>query len=216
MKYKIILIGALLNVFSCSIIKENLFIGEVINSIDCNFLSEVEKNFKTKFNDSFSSQDFSLKNFYSQLENEAINLKSKKTITSYLKNADQIIFNIGNEIFLKYINYSYDQFDYDDKVISADIEMFEYYLTSIFEIIQTYKLDIIVVSPYQYLLLNNKHEEKYLGILNRYIDVLDNVTTYYQINIIKPFKMRNYIVRDKIINAHGVQYLIDQLMSVWK
>jgi hypothetical protein len=116
-----------------------------------------------------------MKKIYNNLENEAIDLKSKKSINTLLKRSKNVVFNIGNYEFLRFVDFNDYKFDFNEKVISTNREMFEYYLVNTLEIIKDYTDDIVVICPFSYLKLNKVLSDNYIKILNSYIDIVNNV-----------------------------------------
>ena len=53
--------------------------------------------------------------------------------------------------------------------------MFEYYFLNTLEIIKSYTDNIVVICPFSYLKLNKLLNDRYIKILDSYIDVVNNV-----------------------------------------
>ena len=207
----LILVPLLITLTSCFDLKINLYIGEEIKVHNGNFIDLLTEKTNKKFNYSFSNKEFYMKNFYNNLENEAIDLKSKKTIHTLLKKTKNIVFNIGNYEFLRFVDFNDYKFDFNEKVISTNREMFEYYFLNTLEIIKSYTDNIVVICPFSYLKLNKLLNDRYIKILNSYIDVVNNVCLDLSVKTKSIHFNNDDILGHTLLSNQGALKIIDNI-----
>ena len=213
MKVKYILLTCLFltSLTSCLKYGINLFIGEEYNVYDENFISLSEQETKEKYNYSFSNKEFYMKDFYNRVENEAVDLKSKKSIITLLRKSKKVFLNIGNYEFLRFVNFNDYKFEYNEKVVSTNREMFEYYLMNILETINDYTNDVVVINTFPYLKLNNTLSEQYVKILDDYRHIVNEVCAYLNIKKIDIKLSEDHILGHTLLNRQGALKIIEQI-----
>ena len=209
MKIKFFLIFiCILNLISCSFKKESVLIGERIYVDDYEFTNIIEEYSDESYNDAFFVSDFYIKNFYDQLNKEAIDLKSNKNISSLLTNAFKVVINIGNYEFLRFVNYEYGMFEYNPSDIKENVELFGEYFALMLDSVISYNQNIVVISPFPYLILNHDINSIYLKIIESYIAMIDVICDEYEVKNIKTIKLQKYLVRNKVLNKIGAEQLV--------
>lgn len=210
---KILILTTLMSLLlsGCSSKKEYLFFGENIYVKDNNFLNLLKEECDYKINDEFLTENFTIKNFYQQLDKEAINLKSNKSIIDSLKKCRGVFFNVGNYDLIKLITYSEFSLEYNEEVLRTSKEMFEYYLNNTLEIINEYTRNVIVLSLYDSIILEGELDNQYKSILQSYNEIIKERTENIGFKYVSIEKASRFIVADNQISLKGAKYIINQI-----
>lgn len=211
MKNKILISLFLVSLCSCKYNKINLFLGESFLIQDGNFIEELKGEFNLSFNDEFASSRFYMKSFYNILEQDALNLTTNNSIISLLEKTDKIIFNIGNYELIRLINYNEMNIDYDERVVSTSLEMFDYYLHNSLEVISTYCDDIQIIPLYNSLFLEEGAKQTYNHLINQYNEVIFNNCKEFNIKYVEIDKLSYFIYKDNHLSYKGLTYLLKQI-----
>lgn len=215
MKKNSLLILPLLLCFSCQKERMTLYLGERIEVKDCDFFSSLNEFYKTDLNTEFSSSRFYMKDFYNQLEKDAVNLTSEHKIRDLLSNTNRILLNVGNYELMRFITATEISLTYDEKIISTSLEMFEYYFHQSLDILTSYTDDIVVLPLYDSLILEESADQDYRQLINRYNEVIEANCREYLIPCARIDKLSRFVYKTNAISQPGMDYLIRQIQECY-
>lgn len=215
MKRNSLLILPFLFCFSCQKEKITLYLGERIEVKDGDFFSSLNEFYHTDLNTEFSSSRFYMKEFYNQLDKDAINLTSEHRIRNLLSDTDRILFNVGNYELMRFITANEVSLTYDEKIISTSLEMFEYYFHQSLDILTSYTDDIVVLPLYDSLILEGNADRDYRKLVNRYNEVIEANCREYRIPCAQIDKLSRFVYKTNAISKPGMDYLIRQIRECY-
>lgn len=217
MKIKLIILSvlSLCFLYSCKEEKISMFIGETINVCDDDFFELFNKEMKSEFNNEFSSSIFYQKNFYKQLEKDAVNLSSKHKLSSLLKKTDLIIYNIGNYEIQRFITYDEYSLFFDENEMKNSLELFEYYLYHCLDYLDNYSKNIVVIPLYNSLILEEGNKSIYTKVINTFNEVVFKMCQDFSLYYIPIDKMNRFVYKNNYINVPGVNYLCRQIKDIY-
>lgn len=217
MKIKKILICLfILSLSSCNQQKVFLYLGENFFFQNVDFFSSLEEFYSHEINHDFSSNKFYMKDFYNQLEQDAMNLITSDKISDLLKKTEKIIFNIGNYEVLRLIDYNKYSFNYDQEVIKTSLEMFDYYFHQSLDILTDFTKDITIIPLYNSLMLNDEDKENYSGIIKDYNKIIYDNCNEFNVKYISIEKMSYFIYQDNHLSESGYQYLLKMIKKSYE
>ena len=157
-----------LSLFSCSNNKKIIFLGEKFLSFNDDILELLNQELEMIVDSQFSSSSFTMKNLYSNLEKDALNIVTSKSLISTLKHADEVLLNVGNYELLRFIDIDSNQFIYNEEIIKTNLEMFDYYLHNALDLMINYVDDIYVIPLFNCLVLEEQNEFLLNELIYRY------------------------------------------------
>lgn len=216
MKNKWVIAAVVLaNLTSCGRGKVSLFLGEAFSVRDGDFFAELQEETGIAYNHEFALENFYMKLFYQQLEQEAMNLTSGNSILGLLENSDRIVVNIGNYELLRLLAYSEYSLSYDAEVVRTSREMFEYYLNSSMEILTSYCQDILLLSMFPSLILEGTLDGEYRALVRTYNDIVQEAAVSFGAAYVPIEKASRFVVKNNVLSVNGGSYIVRQIKEAY-
>lgn len=212
---KIILLIMPLLLTSCQNNQKILYLGEPFLLQNSDLYMNLEEHFNQEINHEFTSSNFFIKDFYNQLEKDALNLVTSNRISEVLKQSNKIIFNVGNYELLRLIEYKNYSFSYNSEVIKTSREMFDYYFHQSLDILVNYTQDIVIIPMYNPLLIKEEYRLELNELINSYNKIIQDNCTEFNVKYVNIDKMSSFVYQDNHISESGYDYLIKKIEQVY-
>lgn len=203
-----------LSLFSCSNNKKIIFLGEKFLSFNDDILELLNQELEMIVDSQFSSSSFTMKNLYSNLEKDALNIVTSKSLISTLKHADEVLLNVGNYELLRFIDIDSNQFIYNEEIIKTNLEMFDYYLHNALDLMTNYVDDIYVIPLFNCLVLEEQNEFLLNELIYRYNEKILQNCDEFNVKYIEINNLSKFVYKDYYLTEAGVNYLIGEIKKI--
>ena len=203
-----------LSLFSCSNNKKIIFLGEKFLSFNDDILELLNQELEMIVDSQFSSSSFTMKNLYSNLEKDALNIVTSKSLISTLKHADEVLLNVGNYELLRFIDIDSNQFIYNEEIIKTNLEMFDYYLHNALDLMTNYVDDIYVIPLFNCLVLEEQNEFLLNELIYRYNEKILQNCDEFNVKYIEINALSKFVYKDYYLTEAGVNYLIGEIKKI--
>ena len=203
-----------LSLFSCSNNKKIIFLGEKFLSFNDDILELLNQELEMIVDSQFSSSSFTMKNLYSNLEKDALNIVTSKSLISTLKHADEVLLNVGNYELLRFIDIDSNQFIYNEEIIKTNLEMFDYYLHNALDLMTNYVDDIYVIPLFNCLVLEEQNEFLLNELIYRYNEKILQNCDEFNVKYIEINALSKFVYKDYYLTEAGVSYLIGEIKKI--
>ena len=203
-----------LSLFSCSNNKKIIFLGEKFLSFNDDILELLNQELEMIVDSQFSSSSFTMKNLYSNLEKDALNIVTSKSLISTLKHADEVLLNVGNYELLRFIDIDSNQFIYNEEIIKTNLEMFDYYLHNALDLMTNYVDDIYVIPLFNCLVLEEQNEFLLNELIYRYNEKILQNCDEFNVKYIEINNLSKFLYKDYYLTEAGVNYLIGEIKKI--
>lgn len=203
-----------LSLFSCSNNKKIIFLGEKFLSFNDDILELLNQELEMIVDSQFSSSSFTMKNLYSNLEKDALNIVTSKSLISTLKHADEVLLNVGNYELLRFIDIESNHFIYNEEIIKTNLEMFDYYLHNALDLMTNYVDDIYVIPLFNCLVLEEQNEFLLNELIYRYNEKILQNCDEFNVKYIEINALSKFVYKDYYLTEAGVNYLIGEIKKI--
>ena len=155
-----------------------------------------------------------MKNLYSNLEKDALNIVTSKSLISTLKHADEVLLNVGNYELLRFIDIDSNQFIYNEEIIKTNLEMFDYYLHNALDLMTNYVDDIYVIPLFNCLVLEEQNEFLLNELIYRYNEKILQNCDEFNVKYIEINALSKFVYKDYYLTEAGVNYLIGEIKKI--
>ncbi|MGN1295386.1 MAG: hypothetical protein ACI4U5_03165 [Bacilli bacterium] len=202
MKRKILILVAMLFSFSsCSSKKINMLLGYPLD-VNCSSLFT-----------SFSYEKMNIASLYELICKDGELLNTKKKISSYIKNSQKIVLNIGLYDVLSFVKIIDGKVDYLSSTLEEKMELYSYYFFKTIDLIYEInkKVDLLVLGIYNPLLIEEsaKLDEIISSINNDEQEILSSYPFKYYVN----YKLSSYLDSSFTLNEEGKKIYISSIDS---
>ena len=195
------LIVFLFSFSSCSSKKINLLLGYPLD-VPCSLLFT-----------SFSYENMNISSLYELICKDGELLNTKKKISSYIKNSQKIILNIGLYDILSFVKIIDGKVSYSSSLIQKKIELYSYYFYKTIDLIYEInkKVDLLVLGIYNPLVIeeNAKMNEIISLINNDEQEILSSYPFKYYVNE----SLSSYLESSFSLNEEGKKIYISSIDS---
>ena len=202
MKRKLLMLIVFLFSFSsCSSKKINLLLGYPLD-VPCSLLFT-----------SFSYENMNISSLYELICKDGELLNTKKKISSYIKNSNKIILNIGLYDILSFVKIIDGKVSYSSSLIQKKIELYSYYFYKTIDLIYEInkKVDLLVLGIYNPLVIEEsaKMNEIISLINNDEQEILSSYPFKYYVNE----SLSSYLESSFSLNGEGKKIYISSIDS---
>ena len=202
MKRKLLMLIVFLFSFSsCSSKKINLLLGYPLD-VPCSLLFT-----------SFSYENMNISSLYELICKDGELLNTKKKISSYIKNSQKIILNIGLYDILSFVKIIDGKVSYSSSLIQKKIELYSYYFYKTIDLIYEInkKVDLLVLGIYNPLVIEEsaKMNEIISLINNDEQEILSSYPFKYYVNE----SLSSYLESSFSLNEEGKKIYISSIDS---
>ena len=202
MKRKLLMLIVFLFSFSsCSSKKINLLLGYPLD-VPCSLLFT-----------SFSYENMNISSLYELICKDGELLNTKKKISSYIKNSNKIILNIGLYDILSFVKIIDGKVSYSSSLIQKKIELYSYYFYKTIDLIYEInkKVDLLVLGIYNPLVIEEsaKINEIISLINNDEQEILSSYPFKYYVNE----SLSSYLESSFSLNEEGKKIYISSIDS---
>ena len=214
MKVNLIIIMTLLLLSSCKE-KYCLLIGENILLDNNDFTNILSSELNTNINNDFLTNQSTISDVYNFINKKAINLKTSSSVESLLKDADKIIYHVGNYEVSRHVKIQEDKVFYDQEIICNSLEVFEYYVHLTFEEISTYNKNVLLIPIFIDKYLIDEEKKIYLDVIEKYNNIIYSKAKEFNFAYLDINNIDKFINNNGELTYSGTRYLVDKIKDYY-
>lgn len=190
-----------------------IYLGTPLNTDEITLESLFKEDLNQDVNMDFAQKRMTSSLLFRTIEQDAMDMESKKHILSAIKSCESLIINIGVYDIINAVKINQNEVLFEQEIIDDQMELMGYYvyraLDQIREVNETCKIAFIL--PYNPLKLEGEAQRTFTALINDSSKMLQSYRDEFNLTYVSLDKINSYLLSSHRLSNDGVKYCYENI-----